>query len=509
MSSLIPRTVDFTDKDFDSLDARLENLIRSVFSDWTDFNVLTFGNILKELFAHVGGVLTFYQDAQSGETFFPIATQRRSLINAGKLIGFELPGAVAATVDVVLALSAVTPGSVSFPQGTFARTEEVGAEAVRFQTLAAVEIPAAADPPEVTVTVENSEGQQELFESNDQIDQSFILAFTPYLDGSLAITTTQGAWTEVDNFLDSNATDRHFTVAVDQNDKATVRFGDGTNGLIPSGTITSNYKTGGGVVGNVEPGLIKIVEGLFQDSFANDVRVSANNALKASGGEPRMSVGTAKIQAPASLRVQNRTVAREDYEIIAVRVDGVVRALMLTSDQDTAVQENQGFLRIIPSGGGQPSQALIDTVLNKVTVEFPNTITFKTFVIGTTFLPIDVNATVFLRQGANPVTVKQTILANLAAHFALETVDETGSAIPNPDVDFGFNFKDADGNPAGEIAFSDIFNVVRDSTGVRKIGDKFDDFLLNGNDRDVTLPLSQFPSLGTVTLKDGDTGLPL
>jgi hypothetical protein len=37
--------------------------------------------------------------------------------------------------------------------------------------------------------------------------------------------------------------------------------------------------------------------------------------------------------------------------------------------------------------------------------------------------------------------------------------------------------KDANGDPAGEVAVSDVFNVVRDVVGVRKIGDGAESFL--------------------------------
>lgn len=58
----LPESVDYTDKDFDALRARLIALIKSVFPDWTDFDVASFGNVLVELYAYVGDVLTFYQD---------------------------------------------------------------------------------------------------------------------------------------------------------------------------------------------------------------------------------------------------------------------------------------------------------------------------------------------------------------------------------------------------------------------------------------------------------------
>ena len=38
---------------------------------------------------------------------------------------------------------------------------------------------------------------------------------------------------------------------------------------------------------------------------------------------------------------------------------------------------------------------------------------------------------------------------------------ELAAGTPNPDIDFGFNVRDVEGNPAGEIAWSDVFNVIR------------------------------------------------
>ena len=46
--NLLPEAVDYTDKDFDALRTRLIQLVKSVFPDWTDFEVASFGNVLIE-----------------------------------------------------------------------------------------------------------------------------------------------------------------------------------------------------------------------------------------------------------------------------------------------------------------------------------------------------------------------------------------------------------------------------------------------------------------------------
>ena len=143
---LLAQATDYTDKDFDSLRLRLQSLVRSVFPDWTDFNVANFGNILLELYAFVGDVLTFYQDNQARESRLLTATQRKNLIALTKLLGFRPAGARAATVEEVFTLAATPAADVLLPRGTQVRTASV-TEPVSFQLLGDVVIPAGASPP--------------------------------------------------------------------------------------------------------------------------------------------------------------------------------------------------------------------------------------------------------------------------------------------------------------------------------------------------------------------------
>lgn len=499
-----PTSYDYTDKDFDALRERLIDLAKSVFSDWTDFEVANFGNILLEMFAFVGDVATFYQDNQAPEGRFAFVQQRRNMIALAKLIGYELRGQTAATADTVLTLTnAPLPNDVPIAAGTEIRTNEI-TDPVVGQTLSAVTIPAGAST--VTVSWEHSQTRQSIFTSDGLIDQPFYLPFTPFLEGSLSIATTSypSGWEEVENFLESSPNDLHYTVAVDQNDRAKVGFGDGVNGLIPpkSDQITADYKTGGGTDGNVEAhSLVKVV-GTFADSGGNAAYLVSDNENAAAGGAGRETVEAARVLAPQSLRVLNRTVAREDYEINALRVDGVGRALMLSSNEDSGIAENHGRLYVIPSTGSVPSTAVKDAVLAMITVTYPRTITFQVEVLDPAYLDIDIVATVWIREGFTASDVKASILTALSAFF--QPLNDDGT--PNANVDFGFNYKDVDGNPAGEIAWSDLLNEVRDVSGVRKVGAGPDDFLLNGVSDDVPISNHQFPRLGTVTVINGATG---
>ena len=497
--ALLPSSLDMTDKDFDALRLRLIALARSVFPDWSDFAVASFGNVLLELYAFVGDVVGYYLDNQARESRLVTATQRKNVIALARMLGYKLHGARAATSEAVFTLARAASAEVRIAAGTVARTREV-TEPVRFQLLADVVIPAGA--LQASGVVENSKTYVQLFDSRGLADLDIILDHTPYLDASVSVSAANGAFVEKESLLGSGPNDRHFVVLVDQNDRATVRFGNGTSGAPPSGTVTVTYKTGGGASGNVDAGRIVVVEGTFTDAHGRAAQVSVTNAEPASGGTDRQSVASAKLLAPESLRTLTRSVTREDFEVNARRVPGVARALMLTSNEDPTVPENSGVLYVIPQGGGLPTPALKNLVLAQVTDVFPATLTFQVSVQNPVYKKLDVEARIYLRQGHAPVTVRERIKASLAAMFRVSEADGT----PNPLVNFGFNVKDADGNPAGEVAWSDVFNVIRDTEGVRKIGDLRGDLKLNSLPADVKLAIKEFPVLGTVTVVNGDTG---
>lgn len=508
--ALLGPIVDYTNKDFDSIRARLRNLIRSVFPTWTDERIANFGNILIELFAHVADILTKYQDNQAREAFWGRVTQRKNILALAKMIGFVPSGNTAAQVDVSFALAAALAGDVTIPARTRILTESV-VDPVVYETLEEVVIAAGSTGP-VTVTAENAELREEIFTSSGLANQEIRLSGTPYLDDSLELSAANGSFELVDNFLDSDSGDRHVTITVDQNDRATIRFGNGTNGALPVGSIAVSYKIGGGANGRVEAGKLVKLESSLTDEFGNAARLTITNASASSYAVDRQTVEQIRALGPQSLRVLERTVAREDFEIHANQISGVARALMLTSDQAVGIPENTGHLIIIPTGGGVPTQELKDAVLEMVTVTKPCTLTFEVEVFDPDYLEIDISATVHF-AARNPTTAQRAsaraaIEAALEEAFAIVAEGDEDTTIDG--IDFGYYVRNPDGTE-GSIAWSDVFNVVRDAgatAGIRKIDSGATGFLLNGAREDVAIGARQFPTLGTVTLIDAATNDP-
>lgn len=511
---ILPSTLDYTDRDFDALRVRLYKGLQTVYPDWSDTEVATFGNLMVEMYCFVGDVHTYYGNRHAREAHWATALLRRSLLNIGKSFGYAPTTASASQVDVtittvsgdnVIADLVITPG-------TIVRTSEAETP-VRFRLLAAATILAGTSSVE-SITAEDSELRQEVFASTGLPNQEMVLASTPFLEQDLAVSDSIGAFTLVDSFLDSTGSDRDMTFQVDENEQATLRFGTGITGAIPVGDVTVDYKVGGGSTGRVAATTVNRIDGSFSDALGNPVLLVVTNPAESTPAVDRPSVEQMRVAGPGQLTALTRTVGRPDFEINAERVSGVARVLMLTNNQDPGLPENSGILFVIPEGGGSPTAAMLALVETEIVTVRPHTVTFNPSVQGGVYLAVDIAATVYLRSGYETVdaiaAAKVAILADIDAFFAILGADGTvpvNARTGLPTVDFGYNYQDAFGNPTGSLAWSDVFNVVRDAIPVQRIDPS--GFLIAGARDDLTIAMREFPIVGTVTLTNGATGAPL
>lgn len=502
----LPSPPDYTDKDYSSILSRIQTLITGAFSSWVDFTKSRFENILLQAFAYMMDVIAFYLDQKARETRWGTARLRKSIIHLSRLIDYILDTRKAATTDVVFSIPSSVAGDVVIPAGTTVRTPGFS-NVVKFQTLAAATI-TAGNTSATAVSAENSQSVQQIFTALGDPGEEFILTSTPFIDGSDSVEVASVSWTRQIDLLDSGASDTHYTILVDDKDKATIKVGDGVNGAqIPAGTsVVVDYKTGGGDAGNVDATSITNIDGgPFSDSFGTRVSVSVSNPAAASGGSDRESVTEARLRAPRSLRVLNRTIARTDYEDVAIQVTGVARTLALTSNELVGVPEGWVWLYVVPDNGGQPSGALITSVESEFSsTGKPIPATTNLEVRATTvYETIDVAATVYLTQNAVEADAVTAIREALQDFFA--PTDDNGDV--NESIDFGFNYKDENGAAEPLIALSDISRLINDVTGVRRLGtpDDGEGITLNTNEDDVSFLSYEFPEKGNLTLTNGDT----
>jgi len=508
--TLLPVHEDYSNgKDFASLDARVDSLIESLWPTWTNKAKASWRNILKSLNPWCLDFLTFYADKQSREGRIAFTQLRKNMVALCKLIDYMLDPASVAGADVTLTVlnpSTVTGHvRVNPPGATVIIGTEDPVAPIRGEVQDVIDIDVGGGITSQIVSWRHAIWKPVYVQASTGLPNQFVrLPFGPFVAGTGIVSTlTQGAFTRVDNFLLSGPTDKHYREEIDHNDLGTFYFGDGTNGVIPIGDIRSEYENGGGITGNVDSGKLKKIEGSFIDDAGHTVYLSATNAADAAGGFPREEVDGARVNAPASLRAMTRCVAREDFEIVAMLVSWVGRALMLTSNEyPEGIDENHGILFCLPKGGGVPSSSQLAEVETKCTVEYPHTVTFQLDVQAVVYHVLNFVIWAWPKEGTSPTTMKANIVANLEDF--VEPMLASGA--PNTSVGFGFEYKDEDGEPTGEIPLSDLFDIVRDTVGVRKIGAASDQFTINGMHTDVAISLYKFPSLGTVTVIDGRTG---
>jgi Baseplate J-like protein len=515
MDTITPNSLDYTAVDYGSLRRRLFLLIASVFPTWTDTDVADFGNLLVESFARSAEVLVFYQNRQANESRITTALLRKSLLAFAKLVGFVARGSVAsqATETFTLVNTSGTPtangADVIVPAATVVQTLAQPTP-VQFQLLLPLTIPAGQTSEQATV--ENSAPYTDSFVGSGLASQTWRLTQVPYLDGSVVVTAGNGSYTEVPSLLGSASTDLVFYTTVDENDSCVVTFGDGNLGAIPTGTVFLEYKTWNGLVGQVAVNTLTATPGAFVDVHGGPVRIVVTNAAASTPGVDRQSVGELRELIPQQTQVPRAAVCRADFEVGARGVLGVARALCLTSNEDTSVGENAGFLFIVPIGGGAPSDILLEEVQGRFlqvagqpAPDLPCLSTFQLTTVGDPYLTVNVYCKINKRKGYTGAAVKANILAALAAWFAPQNPDGSSNTL----VDFGYYLQSVDGTPTQSLAYSDLFTLVDKTAGVLKIGAGLLDFTLNGVRGDVPLTPRQFPMLGSVEIYDGDASVVL
>ncbi|MYS08420.1 putative baseplate assembly protein [Streptomyces sp. SID6041] len=175
--------------------------------------------------------------------------------------------------------------------------------------------------------------------------QTFRLARPPVLLDAgpplVEVSSEEGwqRWEVVEHFGGSRPADRHVRVDATTGEFAfppALREPDGTlrqcGAVPPKGERirVAHYRTGGGPAGNVARGAISVL----LSSVPYVARVGNREAAR--GGVAGESVHNARLRAPEALRMQDRAVTAEDYEIISRQAAPSVRRVRCLPAADTA-----------------------------------------------------------------------------------------------------------------------------------------------------------------------------
>lgn len=130
------------------------------------------------------------------------------------------------------------------------------------------------------------------------------------------------SWTVADDLFETEETTTEFVVEVEEDGRASLRFGDDEYGKRPEPetSFAATYRIGNGTRGNVGAGTIAHV-------VTTDGGVAAvTNPLAARGGIDPESLEHVRHAAPAAFRTQRRAVTEEDYAAVSGQLATVQRA---------------------------------------------------------------------------------------------------------------------------------------------------------------------------------------
>ena len=433
-------TVDYMARDYDSLLQSMRDLIPYKLPEWEDYrSEADFGNVLLQLFAHMGDILSYYQDRVANESFLTTAQTRRSVIHHLRLIGYTLSTAAPASASLALTVPLDCDEIITIGKGdAFATKSQKERPSVRFEYTreTPLDIDCAALPQvgnkKVFAGIPVEEGrlvQDEVVgASNGTPNQRFTLAHprlilralgqSQTLNRDIILLTELGgvieAWTRRETLAFSREQQRDFTIEIDENDRATILFGDGDFGAIPpnGAVIRATYRVGGGRQGNVGANTIQTIVNAPQLSLLG---AEITNPDPATGGADRESIEQAVMHAPAVFRSHKRAVTAGDYEALARDFNGVGKVRARATTWNTVT------LYVAPEGGGQVSDVLRANLLAYFEDKRPLSTIIE--VEDVDYVSIYVSAEIGLESFYDPNDITERVQAAAGSLLAFENVD--------------------------------------------------------------------------------------
>lgn len=362
---------------------------QKLITDYSEGNILI---IILSLFAAIAEVLHYYVDNMARETFLSTARRYDSVVKHGALVDYHARAAIAATVDVILSRS-ITGNSIgaklTIPHGTLF-TDSSGnswlsaRDVIWYSNVTTCKVPIIQHERYTASALNNM-----VIPTGDRVILN--LGTLPngkyYEQGSMSLQIGGETWVLVDTFAKSKPTDKHFMVSVDEALNPYIMFGEGTFGKKPAaGAKITNvvfYLTNG-TQGNVKSNTITSVPSVISSSITD---ATVSNAYDAGGGSNYENFTMLKEHIPLSVKTLGVAITKEDFESLAMLVDGVNKA---KADYECG---RKLTIYISPDGGAVASSELINRVYNLLSQRAPMTTWLKVKSAGKVQIILEMDVT--------------------------------------------------------------------------------------------------------------------
>ena len=394
---------------------------QKLITDYSEGNILI---IILSLFAAIAEVLHYYVDNMARETFLSTARRYDSVVKHGALVDYHARAAIAATVDVILSRS-ITGNSIgaklTIPQGTLF-TDSSGnswlsaRDVIWYSNVTTCKVPIIQHERYTASALNNM-----VIPTGDRVILN--LGTLPngkyYEQGSMSLQIGGETWVLVDTFAKSKPTDKHFMVSVDEALNPYIMFGDGTFGKKPAaGAKITNvvfYLTNGSQ-GNVKSNTITSVPSVISSSITD---ATVSNAYDAGGGSNYENFTMLKEHIPLSVKTLGVAITKEDFESLAMLVDGVNKA---KADYECG---RKLTVYISPDGGAVASSELISRVYNLLSQRAPMTTWLKVKSAGKVQIILEMDVTG--KKSYKTAEIQTQILTALYNAYSPEQAEIGGS----------------------------------------------------------------------------------
>lgn len=394
---------------------------QKLITDYSEGNILI---IILSLFAAIAEVLHYYVDNMARETFLSTARRYDSVVKHGALVDYHARAAIAATVDVILSRS-ITGNSIgaklTIPQGTLF-TDSSGnswlsaRDVIWYSNVTTCKVPIIQHERYTASALNNM-----VIPTGDRVILN--LGTLPngkyYEQGSMSLQIGGETWVLVDTFAKSKPTDKHFMVSVDEALNPYIMFGDGTFGKKPAaGAKITNvvfYLTNG-TQGNVKSNTITSVPSVISSSITD---ATVSNAYDAGGGSNYENFTMLKEHIPLSVKTLGVAITKEDFESLAMLVDGVNKA---KADYECG---RKLTIYISPDGGAVASSELINRVYNLLSQRAPMTTWLKVKSAGKVQIILEMGVTG--KKSYKTAEIQTQILTALYNAYSPEQAEIGGS----------------------------------------------------------------------------------
>ena len=394
---------------------------QKLITDYSEGNILI---IILSLFAAIAEVLHYYVDNMARETFLPTARRYDSVVKHGALVDYHARAAIAATVDVILSRS-ITGNSIgaklTIPQGTLFTDSNGNSwlsarDVTWYSNVTTCKVPIIQHERYTASALNNM-----VIPTGDRVILN--LGTLPngkyYEQGSMSLQIGGETWVLVDTFAKSKPTDKHFMVSVDESLSPYIMFGDGTFGKKPAaGAKITNvvfYLTNG-TQGNVKSNTITSVPSVISSSITD---ATVSNAYDAGGGSNYENFTMLKEHIPLSVKTLGVAITKEDFESLAMLVDGVNKA---KADYECG---RKLTIYISPDGGAVASSELINRVYNLLSQRAPMTTWLKVKSAGKVQIILEMDVTG--KKSYKTAEIQTQILTSLYNAYSPEQAQIGGS----------------------------------------------------------------------------------